>query len=224
MATDERHAGGETERTYAVQLVAGEAEPRDLTSGLTEFLAAVDFAFEWLQREDPQRDGTDRLSIIETRDGGRHEVWSYPPSEEPSAGQELVEVYGFNPVAWQPPSPPVQAPRAVPPPPPPARWIPRQASRPSRNRSPRRRRGTLRSGLPRWRGGGPRGMQGLALLPHRCGRRALALRRPRRSDLPHGARRGVCRPLDVARPSSCARARPGRLAVASPSRGYERPS
>jgi hypothetical protein len=120
MATDERHAGGETERTYAVQLVAGEAEPRDLTAGLTEFLAAVDFAFEWLQREDPQRDGTDRLSIIETRDGGRHEVWSYPPSEEPSAGQELVEVYGFNPVSWQPPSPPAQVPRVAPPAPPPA--------------------------------------------------------------------------------------------------------
>ena len=118
MATDERHAAAQTERSYAVQLrVAGE-EPRDLASGLEEFLAAVDFAFEWLQEEDPRRDGSERLAIVELRDGTRHEVWSYPPSDEPSAGQELVGRYGFNPVSWQPPPEPALHEAAPPAPPP----------------------------------------------------------------------------------------------------------
>ena len=118
MATDERHAAWQTERSYAVQLRAAGEEPRDLASGLEEFLAAVDFAFEWLQEEDPRRDGSERLAIVELRDGTRHEVWSYPPSDEPSAGQELVGRYGFNPVSWQPPPEP-EVHEAAPPAPPP---------------------------------------------------------------------------------------------------------
>lgn len=103
MAPGQRHAAGRNDRRFAVQVLDGHAPPRGLADGLPDFFAAVDVAVEWLDREDPLRIGQARLAIVETRaDGAEQEVWTYPPSRQRSAGQELVELFGFNPAAWQP--------------------------------------------------------------------------------------------------------------------------
>lgn len=81
MANETRHAAWQTERRFAVRLLPEDGPGADLASGLTEFLDAFDFASEWVSREDPARDGTASLAIVETQDGIAEEVWTYTPGE-----------------------------------------------------------------------------------------------------------------------------------------------
>jgi len=102
MAADTSHAAWPDKRAFAVRLLPAGAEARELAAGLPDLLAAIDYAVEWLEREDPSRSRDLRLSVVETSDGSATEVWSYPPSSQPSSGQELVERFGFNPATWKP--------------------------------------------------------------------------------------------------------------------------
>ena len=81
MAHETRHAAWQTERRFAVRLLPEDGPPADLADGLTEFLDAFDLASEWASREDPARDGTARLAIVETQDGVAEEVWTYTPGQ-----------------------------------------------------------------------------------------------------------------------------------------------
>ncbi len=91
MAHETRHAAWQTERRFAVRLRRGEGPPADLASGLTEFLDAFDLASEWVSREDPARNGTASLAIVETQDGVAEEVWTYTP------GRPAPD---FSPLNW----------------------------------------------------------------------------------------------------------------------------
>lgn len=102
MAADTSHAAWQDKREFVVRLHPTGGEARDVATGLPDLLAAIDFAVEWLEREDPSRSRDLRLSVVETRDGTAAEVWSYPPASQPSSGQELVERFGFNPATWRP--------------------------------------------------------------------------------------------------------------------------
>jgi hypothetical protein len=84
MAHETRHAAWQTERRFAVRLLPEDGPPADLASGLTEFLDAFDLASEWVSREDPARDGTASLAIVETQDGVAEEVWTYTPGQPPA--------------------------------------------------------------------------------------------------------------------------------------------
>ena len=59
------------------------------------FLDAVDFAFEYLEAERP-----DRLRIFRTLGRTREEVWSYGPDEQP---RDVIEVFGYDVVRWSGP-------------------------------------------------------------------------------------------------------------------------
>src|SRR5579864_2818097 len=98
MASNTRHAAWQTERRFAVKLYPAEGSQLELASDLRDFFDAVDFASEWLTSEDPGRNGTAKLAIVETRDGVSEEVWTYPPA--PSHAGELVGRLGFDPVTW----------------------------------------------------------------------------------------------------------------------------
>jgi hypothetical protein len=91
MANETRHAAWQTERRFAVRLLPEDGPSADLASGLREFLDAFDFASEWVSREDPARDGTTSLAIVETQDGVTEEVWTYTP------GQPAAD---FSPLNW----------------------------------------------------------------------------------------------------------------------------
>jgi hypothetical protein len=91
MAYETRHAAWQTERSFTVRLLPEDGAPADLASGLTQFLDAFDLASDWVSREDPARDGTARLAIVETQDGVTEEVWTYTP------GQPAAD---FGPLSW----------------------------------------------------------------------------------------------------------------------------
>jgi len=99
MAEDTSHAAWHDKREFTVRVIPAEGPARDLISGFTSFLAAVDYVSEWLDREDPACASDLRLAVIQTQAGVSSEVFSYPPVPEPSAAQELVQRYGFNPAA-----------------------------------------------------------------------------------------------------------------------------
>jgi hypothetical protein len=88
MAGNARHAAWQTERRFTVTLRPVDGSQTELAGDLTDYLDAVDFAFEWLNAEDPARNGTATLAIVETEDGVSTEVWTYPPA--PSGTHELV--------------------------------------------------------------------------------------------------------------------------------------
>jgi hypothetical protein len=101
MADETRHAAWQTERRFAVRLLPEDGPPADLASGLTEFLDAFDLASEWVSREDPARDGTASLAIVETHDGVAEEVWTYTPGQPPAAD--------VRPLSWAvPPAFPIK--------------------------------------------------------------------------------------------------------------------
>ena len=95
MAHETRHAAWQTERRFAVRLLPEDGPPADLASGFTEFLDAFDLASEWVSREDPARDGTASLAIVETQDGVAEEVWTYTPGQSPAAD--------VSPLSWAAP-------------------------------------------------------------------------------------------------------------------------
>lgn len=97
MASNTRHAAWQ-ERRFAVKVYPVDGSQLELVADLTDFFDAVDFASDWLTSEDPGRNGTAKLAIVETRDGVSEEVWSYPPA--PSHAGELVGRLGFDPVTW----------------------------------------------------------------------------------------------------------------------------
>lgn len=100
MGVEPRHAAWHT-RSYAVRLPARDAPSQELAGGLETFLDALELATEWLDREDPQRGGARAIAIVELRDGAEEEVWAFP-APEPQQREELVDVFGFDPVAWTP--------------------------------------------------------------------------------------------------------------------------
>jgi hypothetical protein len=104
MATDLRHAATQHDKQYSVQ-VRTERGTVVAADALSEFLDAFDCAMEWLEREDPERAGALSIGIYETRDGATSKVWAYPAEAGTVAAEKttsLVNVFGFDPVAWRP--------------------------------------------------------------------------------------------------------------------------
>ncbi len=99
MAPETRHAAWQDERGFSVRLLPEEGPPTELVGGITDFLDAVDFAVDWLAREDPERNGTASLAIFEVRDGTTEKVWAYPPDSPENA--PLTKIFGFDPVNWK---------------------------------------------------------------------------------------------------------------------------
>ncbi len=106
MAVDTSHAAKQYDRTFSVELLSEEEPATVLAVAMSDFLDAVDCATEWLQREDPARTKGSRLAIFMTAGGPREQVWAYPlDSVNGGTGEpkRLVELFGFDPVAWTPP-------------------------------------------------------------------------------------------------------------------------
>jgi hypothetical protein len=99
MAPETRHAAWQDVRGFSVRLLPEEGDPTELVGGIGDFMDAVDFAVDWLAREDPDRTGTASLAIFEARDGTTEKVWAYPP-DSPD-GAPLTKIFGFDPVNWK---------------------------------------------------------------------------------------------------------------------------
>ena len=106
MVHGDNHAATNGESTFAVNLLPGEgAPPVELAGALGSLSEAFEHAAEWLDREDASRAGTVDLAIVEDCGGAMTTVWSYPPEHSPATeGAGLVDVFGFDPVHWNPPA------------------------------------------------------------------------------------------------------------------------
>ncbi|MEX0815936.1 MAG: hypothetical protein WD027_00685 [Gaiellales bacterium] len=64
----------------------------------TDYGAAVEYAFEYLNQRDPRREG--EVSALEitkvTTDGKRESVWQYSHTRQATAGVDLVGRWGFD--------------------------------------------------------------------------------------------------------------------------------
>jgi hypothetical protein len=85
---------------YEVHEVLGSDPTIDLGMRFTgsTFDAALEFAFDYLQTEDPLRNGkVDGLEIVCADDVSREKVWSYSHREHTAVDVDLVRLWGFDP-------------------------------------------------------------------------------------------------------------------------------
>lgn len=113
MAAEPRHAAGRP--VYEVHELR-EGEPAlDLGTRYetSDYGAAVEFAFDFLQRKDPRREGeVGGLEIIRVADGKRETVWTYSHAQTLASANDLVRVWGFDVTRpWQHPSRRMSRPR-----------------------------------------------------------------------------------------------------------------
>jgi hypothetical protein len=105
MAGDLRHAAGDSR--YEVHEVLPGSPALDLGTRYesADFGAAVDFAFDYLERRDPRREGAvGALEIVRVEDSGRETVWSYDHSRSNDLPRDSVGVWGFDVTRpWQGP-------------------------------------------------------------------------------------------------------------------------
>lgn len=105
MALTERHAA-ELDRYEVREVLAGEpALDLGLRFEAEDFGAAVDFAFAYLERRDPRREGiVSALEIVRATPSKRETVWTYSHAQSRSSARDLVRVWGFDPgQGWRSP-------------------------------------------------------------------------------------------------------------------------
>lgn len=96
MAKSDSHAAGQT---YEVHEVLEGEPPLDLGRRFetTDFGSAVDFAFDFLERRDPRREGAvSALEIVRVADSGRETVWRYSHTEASSGPRDVVRLWGYD--------------------------------------------------------------------------------------------------------------------------------
>jgi hypothetical protein len=110
MAATISHAAGQ-ERYEVREFLEGQALGPEVRHECRDYVQAVEFAFEFLQRRDPRREGiVSALEVVKV-DRGRHEtVWSYEHSREASR-VDPVSRWGFDVTrTWSGPARPATRP------------------------------------------------------------------------------------------------------------------
>jgi hypothetical protein len=72
-----------------------------------DFALAVEFAFDFLEANDPLRAGAvEALEIVRVLDGTREPVWEYSHARAAAAPVDLIDLWGFDVTrSWQGPPP-----------------------------------------------------------------------------------------------------------------------
>jgi hypothetical protein len=113
MAVDFRHAAGGSRYEVHEILEGDPALDLGLRYEAEDFGAAVDFAFDFLERRDPRREGAvSALEIVRVDGSSRETVWNYSHSAACDLPRDPVGVWGCDVTRrWQGPyRAPVQPP------------------------------------------------------------------------------------------------------------------
>src|ERR671925_1429242 len=105
MAPDLRHAAGGSRYEVHEILEGDPALDLGLRYEATEFGSAVDFAFDFLERRDPRREGAvSALEIVRVEGSRRETVWNYQHSASVELPRNSVGVWRFDVTRrWQGP-------------------------------------------------------------------------------------------------------------------------
>ena len=105
MAGDLRHAAGGSRYEVHEVLEGSSALDLGVRYESEDFAAAVDFAFDFLERRDPRREGVvSALEIVRVEGSRRETVWSYEHSHAIDLPRNSVGVWGFDVTRpWQGP-------------------------------------------------------------------------------------------------------------------------
>jgi hypothetical protein len=106
MAYALRHAAGRS--IYEVHEILGADPGLDLGSRYecADYFEAFDYALEFLQEHDPEREGkVNGLDIKRVRGTEKETVWEYRHGDMGKAPADLVALWGFDPTRrWQGPA------------------------------------------------------------------------------------------------------------------------
>ncbi|HEY3070024.1 MAG TPA: hypothetical protein VGJ34_06870 [Gaiellaceae bacterium] len=109
MAEDFRHAAGQA--TYEVREVLDGDPPVELAVlfRCADYVHAVEFAFDFLGRRDPHREGTvGGLEVVKHEQGKRETVWTYSHSAQ-EGRPDPARRWGFDVTRhWQVPTTPAR--------------------------------------------------------------------------------------------------------------------
>jgi hypothetical protein len=97
MAETARHAA--EHNRYEVHELLGGEPALDLGRRFetSDFGAAVDFAFDYLERRDPRREGiVGALEIVRVAGSARETVWSYVHAPTPLRPGDMTRVWGYD--------------------------------------------------------------------------------------------------------------------------------
>jgi len=110
MAATLSHAAGQ-ERYEVREYLEGRALGPEVRHECRDYVQAVEFAFEFLQRRDPRREGlVDALEVVKVDGLRRETVWSYDHAHE-AARTDPVRKWGFDVTrTWSGPARPVARP------------------------------------------------------------------------------------------------------------------
>lgn len=104
MVESHNHAAGQS--TYEVRESLKHHPGLDLglRYACDDFLDATDFALEFLDEHDPQREGrVSALEIVRVAPEGRETVWRYERDGSWTGHQDPRTVWGFDVTAWRGP-------------------------------------------------------------------------------------------------------------------------
>lgn len=109
MAEELRHAAGQAAYEVHEVLDGDSSVELNVMFRCTDYVQAVEFAFEILERRDPQREGSvGGLRIVKLERGERETVWTYSHSAQEGRSDPMRQ-WGFDVTRrWQIPTAPVR--------------------------------------------------------------------------------------------------------------------
>jgi hypothetical protein len=110
MAESQSHAAGQS---YAVRESLKRQPGLDLGVRQTceTFIDAVEFAFDFLDEHDPDREGrVSAIEIVRVGPGASETIWRYEHDGSPDGHQDPKDIWGFDIVKWRGPQHPAAHP------------------------------------------------------------------------------------------------------------------
>jgi hypothetical protein len=106
MAESHSHAAGQSSHEVHEGLKTHPGLDLGLRFTCEEFLDAIDFALEFLEEHDPQREGrVSALEILRVGPERRETLWRYEHDGSRTGHQDPRAVWGFDVIAWRGPGP-----------------------------------------------------------------------------------------------------------------------